>query len=222
MRADTSGMSGKQALIGVLKRPQFHGRNEQRQRRRIAFHPKIVTRVEIAATDVDRKCIPCLACGGVNEYGPEEEKFVLTRMTVKGFRKQAAQTHAVARLHFNEAAAEEAHFRAHQLLESLASVESGDGLGSGLRTRRARKEQPSVPDPLAEKHYQEHLGLMQRANKQYHMQRQGHGQVRQAPPQQPPQANAAPFMSAPAAQQQQRLSTRVAEPPGGRSNFVFG
>ena len=84
---------------------------------------------------------------------------------------------------------------------------------------------------LIEKQYLEHLGLMQKSNKQVLSQALHEKRVSSSSPP-PPQPELPAHPTAGAHQNRlelvqvppadQRLSTRVAEPPGGRSTFVFG
>lgn len=211
-------------LVGVLKRT-----TGPKQRRSISFHPSIVTRVEEAAEDVDRTAIPCLALG-LGEFAPEEQKLYAARATIKHFRGEAGRRDEVARVHFNAAATDEARLRATQTLEEvLMTDDRASGPRPGAARGRARGGKPPVApsEPtLAERHYTEMVSLMQKANKQYHHQLQLRRQQQVERQARAPAASGpppAPTTQKPAtAVQTQRVSTRIAQPPGGRATFVFG
>jgi len=220
-------------LTGVLKPPQQQRAPRRRQGRRLAFHPQVVTAVADCALHVDRKKIPCLAFGGVNPWSDDEEKFVKTKMTVKQFRSEIGKRDPAARTHFNSAAEAEARFRAFQLTEVLAHEACANDSARGApRARGARRTETA--DPFAERHYHELLGMQQSANKPY-LQR-WHALQQESAQEEEQQLTpggggsaSLPYHSPPpqsclSHQQQgdQRFSTRVVEPPGGRSSFVFG
>jgi len=226
----------KRPLTGVLKRGISHGRRPARHG--IVWHQQLVTRVEDAAAGVDRKVIPCLAFGGVNQFSPEEERFVVAKITVKHHRSELSKRDPVARQHLNAAAADEARLRAAQVTEALSSLEDESLRFGAHRRKEAAAAAAQMQSELAERHYLEHLNMMQRANKLVHQQRQ---QMQGGPPTQPhPVTHQPPVQSQYAAassefarrrqedqrlatqHHNQRMSTRVAEPPGGRSTFVFG
>ena len=139
----------------ALRSPDGHHRRSPHEH--LSFHPELVTSTWAAVEGADRTVIPCMAFGGVNPYSEQEDKFFGTKMFIKEFRQRASRQDEGVRRMFNKAAAEEAKLRAKQLQESIDVDETPRG--SALRS-------------LEEKHYAQHLALMQRANVRYQMQKE--------------------------------------------------
>lgn len=122
--------------------------------RGVTFHSQLIMSIGSIVEGYDRSVQPCLAFGGDSPYTDQEDKFYGTKMFVKTFRQHAALEDESARRMFNVAAAEEAALRAQQLREWLAA----DNTPRGRATTS-----------LENKHYAQHLALMQRANVRYQM-----------------------------------------------------
>lgn len=154
-------------------------RSGQKRTRKLTFHRDVVTRVEAAVQGLDRRVIPCLASSGISPYSDAEDRFYGTKMFIKTFRQHEGGGDPAVRRMFNEAAAAEAQLRGAQLRESvdLERDESERPALGGDAERAATS--------LENKHYAQHLALMQRANMRYQMQKHRKAQRRRTPSEAP-------------------------------------
>ena len=197
-------------------------RQLQRSRRKLSFHPQLVTSVRPAPEGVDwRRPGPSLANGGGTDYSPEEERAAMTKQIIKEFRTRIGKVDPEARRQFNEAWAAEARLRAAQASEVNRREQQQAGRGGSAAAAAAEKQ-------MVDRHYEELLAMQQRANAKYRL---------PTPPPPPPQQQQDPqqylpqhyqqqqqnFMQQRAAMQRQHhTSTRVVAPPGGMSSVVLG
>lgn len=215
------------------QRSQPTGFTESSRRRKLTFHPNVVTRVEAACIGADR-AIPTTP---TTPYSQEEEMQTLSRVMTKMHLREASKSGDDTRRHFNAAAADAAWRRADALraeIEGESSEESEQMIRERQREAARRCQQQAAMPPVS----RPPLAPVAAQRGQLHRPPSGgkppsqRGPPRSSSPRRGPSPRPtstrshrssprppSPGRCPPSAP---RSSTRVVAPPGGGSSLVLG